>query len=126
MAPVPKIEVIMHSAGCLFCRIIARELPAKLVFEDDHCVVIQDVRPMSPVHLLVIPRKHIQTLSDAEAADEALLGHLLLVATKVAREKEIAESGFRTVINTNAGAGQTVFHLHVHVMGGRVMHWPPG
>lgn len=81
---------------------------------------------MSPVHVLVLPRKHIPTLKDSVPEDQALLGHLLLVAARVAEEKKIVEAGFRTVINTNAGAGQTVYHLHVHVMGGRVMHWPPG
>ena len=81
---------------------------------------------MSPVHVLVMPRKHIPTLKDGTAEDEGLLGYLLLVAARIARDKGIVDGGFRTVINTNAGAGQTVFHLHVHVMGGRTMRWPPG
>lgn len=113
-------------SGCLFCQIIAGEKPSRIVHEDDLCVAIEDVRPMAPVHVLVMPRKHIPTLKDSGAEDRELLGHLLLVAARVAEEKKIVEGGFRTVINTNAGAGQTVFHLHVHVMGGRVMHWPPG
>jgi len=113
-------------SACLFCQIIGRERPSRIVYEDDLCVAIEDVRPMSPVHVLVLPRKHIPTLKDSVPEDQALLGHLLLVAARVAEEKKIVEAGFRTVINTNAGAGQTVYHLHVHVMGGRVMHWPPG
>ncbi len=112
--------------GCLFCQIIARERPATIVYEDDLCIVIEDVHPMSPVHVLVMPRKHIASLADGGEQDQALLGHLLVVAARVASDKKITQGGFRTVINTNAGAGQTVFHLHVHVMGGRVMHWPPG
>jgi histidine triad (HIT) family protein len=116
----------MNISRCLFCRVIARDLPATVVFEDDDCIAIEDVHPMAPVHVLVIPRKHLPSLTDGEAGDQALLGHLLLIASNIARQKGIVESGFRTVINTNAGAGQTVFHLHVHVMGGRIMHWPPG
>ena len=113
-------------SGCLFCQIIARERPGRIVHEDDLCVAIEDVHPASPVHILVLPRKHIPTLKDSVPEDQALLGHLLLVAARVAEGKKIVEAGFRTVINTNAGAGQTVYHLHVHVMGGRAMHWPPG
>ena len=116
----------MKISGCLFCRILAGESPATIVYEDEDCVAIDDIRPMSPVHVLVIPRKHIATLNESATDDQALLGHLLLVAARIAGDRGIVESGFRTVVNTNAGAGQTVFHLHVHVMGGRVMHWPPG
>ena len=111
--------------GCIFCQIAAREKPATLLYEDDQCVAFQDINPKAPVHILVIPRKHISSLND-EIKDEGLLGHLLVVAGRMAREKSIDRSGFRTVINTNAEAGQTVFHLHVHVLGGRIMTWPPG
>ncbi|PYV43841.1 MAG: histidine triad nucleotide-binding protein [Acidobacteria bacterium] len=111
--------------GCIFCQIAAREKPATLLYEDDQCVAFQDINPKAPVHILVIPRKHISSLND-EIKDEGLLGHLLVVAGRMAREKSIDRSGFRTVINTNAEAGQTVFHLHVHVLGGRIMAWPPG
>jgi len=112
-------------AGCLFCQIVAREIPASLHFEDEHCVVFDDINKKAPVHMLVIPRRHIISLNH-DPKDEAVLGHLLAVAARVAKEKGIDGSGFRTVINTNADAGQSVFHLHVHVLGGRVMHWPPG
>ncbi|MBZ5494809.1 MAG: histidine triad nucleotide-binding protein [Acidobacteriia bacterium] len=113
-------------SGCIFCQIVARERPAAVLHEDDRCIAIEDVNPKSPVHVLVIPRKHIPSLTDSAADDEGLLGHLLLVAARVAKDKGIIGSGFRTVINTNAGAGQTIFHLHLHVMGGRLMRWPPG
>jgi histidine triad (HIT) family protein len=112
--------------GCIFCQIASHEKPARILYEDEQCVALQDVRPHSPVHLLVIPRKHLTSLNDVTAEDEPLLGHLLTVAARVAREKGIDGSGFRTVINTNAEGGQTVFHLHLHVMGGRRMTWPPG
>jgi len=110
--------------GCIFCQIIARERPARLLHEDGECVVLEDIAPRAPVHVLVVPRKHIATLKDSAQEDEALLGHLLLMAVRVAGDKGL--NSFRTVINTNAEAGQTIFHLHVHVMGGRSMRWPPG
>lgn len=112
--------------GCIFCQIAAHEKAATVFFEDDRCIAIQDVHPRTPVHFLVIPRKHITSLNDVAAEDEPLLGHLISVVGRVAKEKGIDGSGFRTVINTNAEGGQTVFHLHVHVMGGRPMTWPPG
>lgn len=111
--------------GCIFCQIIAREIPATFHYEDDRCVVIEDINKKAPVHMLVLPRAHIASLNE-KTKDEALIGHLIAVAADVAKEKGIEGSGFRTVINTNAGAGQTVFHLHVHVLGGRVLRWPPG
>jgi histidine triad (HIT) family protein len=109
---------------CLFCKIASRELPARVVHEDELCVAFEDVNPKAPVHVLVVPRKHIATLDDSTENDEGLLGHLLVVAKRVAKDKGL--SGFRTVINTSAEAGQTVFHLHLHVLGGRTMRWPPG
>lgn len=115
--------VTIHS-GCIFCKICTGEMPAAMIHEDDKCVAIEDVNPKAPVHALVIPRKHIATLTDSGEEDKDLLGHLLLTAGRVAEKKGIRS--FRTVINTNAEAGQTVFHLHVHVMGGRLMRWPPG
>jgi histidine triad (HIT) family protein len=117
---------MMKMLGCLFCQIAAHEKPAKLIYEDEQCVAFQDIRPKAPVHVLVIPRKHISSLNGSEPADEPLLGHLLAVAARVAKEKGIDGSGYRTIVNTNAEAGQTVFHLHVHVMGGRRLGWPPG
>jgi histidine triad (HIT) family protein len=112
--------------NCLFCRIIAGEIPGEFVHKDERCVVIKDINPQAPTHALVIPREHLQSLDDASQRDEALLGHLLRVAARVANEQGHAESGYRAVINTGAGAGQSVFHLHVHLLGGRPMHWPPG
>jgi len=112
--------------NCLFCRIIDGEIPGEFVHQDEHCVVIKDINPQAPTHALVIPREHLQSLDDASQRDEALLGHLLRVAARVANEQGHADSGYRTVINTGAGAGQSVFHLHVHLLGGRPMHWPPG
>jgi histidine triad (HIT) family protein len=116
----------MTEQSCLFCRIVAGEIPADLVHQDDRSVVIRDLNPQAPTHLLVIPREHIDSLDDASQKDEGLLGHLLRVAAKVANAEGLAETGYRTVINNGAGAGQSVFHLHVHVLGGRTMNWPPG
>ncbi len=117
---------MMRMFGCIFCQIVAKEKPSGILYEDEHCVAFQDINPKAPVHVLVVPRKHIPSLNDEKAEDEALLGHLLAVAARIAKQKGIDGSGYRTLINTNAEAGQTVFHLHVHVMGGRIMRWPPG
>lgn len=116
----------MSEKSCLFCRIIAGELPGELLHQDDHCVVLRDTNPQAPLHALVIPREHLESLDDASQKDEALLGHLLRIAARVANDQGQAETGYRTVINTGAGAGQSVFHLHVHVLAGRPMNWPPG
>ena len=116
----------MPEPGCLFCRIIAGEIPADFVQRDDRSVVIRDINPQAPTHLLVIPSEHIESLDEASQRDEALLGYLLRVAARVANAAGLAEEGYRTVINNGAGAGQSVFHLHVHVLGGRAMTWPPG
>ena len=112
--------------GCIFCEVAAHEKPAKIVYEDEHCVVLHDINPKAPVHLLVIPRKHISSLNDDLENDKALLGHLLSVVGRMAKEQGIDGTGYRAVINTNAEAGQTVFHLHIHVLGGRILRWPPG
>ena len=109
---------------CLFCRIVRKEIPAKLVAEDEHCVAFRDINPQAPVHVLVIPREHVPSLN--QATDPAMLGRLSLMAADIARREGVAESGYRTVVNTNAGAGQTVFHVHLHLLGGRSLHWPPG
>ena len=117
----------MSESGCLFCRMIAREIPADLVHEDDRSIVIRDINPQAPTHVLVIPREHIESLDDASQKDETLLGHLLRISARVANEHGLSDSGgYRAVINTGRGAGQSVFHLHVHVLGGREMTWPPG
>lgn len=109
---------------CLFCRIVRGEVPAKIVAETDECVAFRDINPQAPVHVLVIPREHVASLN--EARDPALVGRLALVAADIAKREGIEESGYRTVINTNASAGQTVFHIHLHLLGGRRMEWPPG
>lgn len=111
---------------CLFCGIVEGRIPADLVREDDHTVAFKDINPQAPVHVLVIPRKHMPSLDVSEPDDQALLGELLLRARDVARAEGIAESGYRTVVNTGDHGGQTVDHLHVHVLGGRAMQWPPG
>jgi histidine triad (HIT) family protein len=113
-------------SDCLFCKIAAKTIPAKLVHEDDRSVAFDDINPQAPVHTLVIPRKHVASMSELNEADAGLLGHLLLVGNQVAKQKGIAEGGYRLVVNTGRNGGQTVFHLHLHLLGGRPMHWPPG
>jgi histidine triad (HIT) family protein len=112
--------------GCIFCRIVSRELPATVVFEDDEALAFRDVHPQAPVHLLVVPKRHVASLGDATDGDRSLLGKLLLVARDLAVREGIDATGYRVVANRGAGAGQTVFHLHVHLLGGRRMSWPPG
>ena len=112
--------------NCIFCKIVAGELPAEVVYKDELAVAFRDLNPQAPVHVLVIPREHIESLNDASRSDETPLGHLLRVAARVANEQGVAESGYRTVVNTGAGAGQSVFHLHLHVLAGRSLSWPPG
>lgn len=116
----------MAEPNCLFCKIIAGDVSGDFVHQDEHCVVIRDINPQAPLHVLVIPREHLESLDDASQRDELLLGHLLRVAAKVANDEGHSETGYRTVINTGAGAGQSVFHLHAHLLAGRSMHWPPG
>ena len=113
-------------SNCLFCRIIEKKVPAKIVFEDALCLAFEDVNPQAPVHTLVIPKKHLPTLLDLKEEDESLMGHLIGIANKIAKDKGIAERGFRLVTNCNPESGQTVYHIHLHVLGGRIMHWPPG
>ncbi|HEV2180893.1 MAG TPA: histidine triad nucleotide-binding protein [Gemmatimonadaceae bacterium] len=112
------------SETCLFCRIVRGEIPATIVSSTDEAVAIRDIDPKAPVHVLVLPRKHLSSLNDA--ADPALLGRLVALGREVARSEGIADTGYRLVINTNEHGGQTVNHLHVHVLGGRPMRWPPG
>ncbi|MEN9877458.1 MAG: hypothetical protein RLZZ158_497 [Cyanobacteriota bacterium] len=112
------------SNDTIFGKILRGEIPTDKVFEDDRCIAFRDVQPQAPVHLLVIPREHLISLAQADQSQESLLGHLLLVAARVAQQEGLND--WRTVINTGADAGQTVFHLHVHVLGGRPMQWPPG
>lgn len=113
---------------CIFCKIARREIPAKIVFEDDEALAFEDIRPEAPTHLLVIPKRHFASLAEIAPEEEdsrALMGHLIAVAARLARERGI-EAGYRVVINNGAQAGQTVFHLHLHLLGGRPFHWPPG
>jgi histidine triad (HIT) family protein len=110
---------------CLFCKIIAGAIPSKKAYEDDLAYAFADIDPKAPVHLLIVPKKHIKSLTEADAEDTLLIGHLHAVANKLAVEHNLSE-GYRTVVNTGANGGQTVFHLHVHLLGGRQMHWPPG
>jgi histidine triad (HIT) family protein len=113
-------------ADCLFCKIINGDIPANILHRDDKVVAFNDINPQAPIHLLIIPMKHISTLNDLQEEDNALTGHMMQTAKKLAAEHGIAEEGYRVVMNCNAGAGQTVFHLHLHVLGGRRMTWPPG
>lgn len=109
---------------CLFCRIVRGEIPAAVVHKDDHVVAFRDINPQAPVHVVIVPREHVASLNDATDAD--MLGRLSLAASEIARREGIADSGYRTVVNTNRAAGQTVFHIHLHLLGGRSMAWPPG
>lgn len=111
---------------CIFCKIAAKSIPAKILFEDDDLMAFHDVNPVAPVHVLVIPKKHIVGLGDTSPEDMLLLGKLLSAARRAAEETCIVHSGFRTVINHGTHGGQSVFHMHVHVIGGRAMTWPPG
>jgi histidine triad (HIT) family protein len=110
---------------CIFCKIVAGDIPSKKVFEDDQVLAFHDIDPKAPKHFLVIPKKHIQSLADAQPEDAALMGRLLLAVADIAREHQLGK-GYRTVISTGPEGGQTVDHLHVHLLGGRQMHWPPG
>ncbi|MCX7930486.1 MAG: histidine triad nucleotide-binding protein [Chlorobi bacterium] len=110
----------------IFTKIIRRELPATIVYEDDLVIAFRDIAPQAPVHILIVPKKLIPTLNDASEEDRELLGHIFLVAKRIAAAEKISDRGYRLVINTNAEAGQTVFHLHCHLLGGRSMQWPPG
>lgn len=111
---------------CIFCKIVAGEIPADKVYEDDQVLAFKDINPQAPVHVLVIPKRHVESLATAGEADADTLGHLLTVAAQVARETGVAESGYRVVLNTGRDGGMAVFHLHAHVLGGRRLDWPPG
>jgi histidine triad (HIT) family protein len=113
-------------SACLFCRIIAGEIPATKVYEDDRLVAFNDINPQAPMHVLIVPRPHVATLNDLEAGHDPLIGEMVRRAAAIAAERGYATSGFRTVFNCNAAAGQTVFHVHLHVLGGRTLTWPPG
>jgi len=116
----------MSRMSCLFCRIISGEIPASKVYEDDRVVAFNDINPQAPMHVLVVPREHVATVNDLVEGHDALVGAMLRRAAAIARERGYDGSGYRTVFNCNAQAGQSVFHLHLHVLGGRAMGWPPG
>jgi histidine triad (HIT) family protein len=110
----------------IFKKIIDREIPADIVFEDDLCLAFRDVNPQAPTHILVIPKKEIRSLADIEPSDKETLGHMLCKVSEIAQKEGLSDKGYRTVINTNDDGGQTVFHLHIHILGGRSLAWPPG
>src|SRR5271168_1038935 len=114
-----------RAMSCLFCKIIDGSIPSTRVYEDEQCIAFADINPQAPIHVLVVPRKHIVSLAEATEEDSALLSHLLSTVAEIAREKKLA-AGYRVVINTGENGGQTVDHLHLHLLGGRAMHWPPG
>jgi histidine triad (HIT) family protein len=116
----------MDVSTCLFCQIAERKLPARIVHEEADLVAFEDRNPQAPTHVLLVPRKHISTLNDLDPADEVLIGKLHRAAAGIARERGLAERGWRAVMNCNADAGQSVFHIHLHLLGGRPMRWPPG
>jgi histidine triad (HIT) family protein len=112
--------------SCLFCKIIAGEIPSKKVYEDEELYAFEDINPQAPLHALIVPRQHIATLNDLAAKDDDLVGSMVRRAAAIAKERGFDGSGYRTVFNCNSGAGQTVFHIHLHVLGGRSLTWPPG
>jgi histidine triad (HIT) family protein len=113
-------------APCLFCSIVNHEINASIVYEDDRVVAFNDINPQAPTHVLIVPRRHIASLNDLSADDNELVGELVRRAAVIAKDRGISASGFRAVFNTNRDAGQTVHHIHLHLLGGRAMHWPPG
>lgn len=113
-------------SNCLFCRIAGREIPASIVYEDDRVLAFDDINPRAPAHVLVIPKRHVASLNDLGPEDDALVGELVRRAAAIASDRGLSSTGFRTVFNTGGDAGQTVFHIHLHLLGGRAMTWPPG
>jgi histidine triad (HIT) family protein len=113
-------------SDCLFCKIIERKIPGSIVYEDDRVVAFNDINPQAPTHVLVVPRRHIDSLNDLGPGDDQIVGELVRRAAAIAKERGVAAGGFRTVFNTNRDAGQTVFHIHLHLLGGRSFRWPPG
>ena len=113
-------------SDCLFCKIVSREIPGAIVYEDDRVLAFNDINPQAPTHVLVVPKRHIPTLNDLQPEDDEIVGELARRAAAIADERGIASRGYRLVFNTNREAGQTVFHIHLHLLGGRPMHWPPG
>ncbi len=116
----------MSESDCLFCKILAGDIPADIVYESETAIAFRDINPKAPTHVLIIPRKHIATINDIGAGDEAVIGSLYSAAREIAKAEGIAEEGYRAVMNCNEAAGQTVFHIHLHLLGGRSLSWPPG
>ncbi len=113
-------------SDCIFCKIVSGDIPADKVYENDHVIAFRDLNPQAPFHCLVIPKKHIATINDIQSEDAELIGQMYLAAKQIAADAGLSEEGFRTVMNCNEAAGQTVFHIHLHVLGGRNLSWPPG
>jgi len=113
-------------SDCLFCKIIAREVPGSIVYEDERVLAFNDINPQAPTHVLIVPKRHVASLSDLTEDDDRMVGELVRRAAAIARDRGIATGGYRTVFNTNRDAGQTVFHIHLHLIGGRRLQWPPG
>ncbi len=116
----------MNIPECLFCKIIAREIPAKIVYEDEKIIAIEDINPAAPLHILLIPKQHIASLNEVTDADIGILGHIQVIASRLAENMQVSENGYRLVNNCGVWGGQTIFHLHYHLLGGREMGWPPG
>jgi histidine triad (HIT) family protein len=116
----------MKSADCLFCKIVAGDIPAEIIYESDSAIGFRDVNPQAPTHVLIIPREHIATINDLDAGHETIVGKLYTAAKTIAADEGLADDGYRVVMNCNEGAGQTVFHIHLHLLGGRSLGWPPG
>lgn len=111
---------------CLFCKIIKKEIPAQFIFEDDQVITVNDIAPQAPHHLLIVPKKHIATINDIHTDDNELIGHMMLTAKNLAKKLALADSGYRVIMNCNKNGGQAVYHIHLHLLGGRQMAWPPG
>ena len=116
----------MSSADCLFCKIVAGDIPAEIIYESESAIAFRDINPQAPTHVLIIPRQHIATINDLDDGDEATVGHLFKAAKEIAAAEGFADDGYRVVMNCNEAAGQTVFHIHLHLLGGRPLTWPPG
>lgn len=116
----------MSNDSCIFCRIVANQATANILYRDQQVTAFRDLHPQGPTHLLIVPNRHIDSLNDMQAEDEALIGYMFAVARRLAAKEGVDQSGYRIVLNTNREGGQTVFHLHLHLIGGRPMHWPPG
>ena len=113
-------------SDCLFCKIVSGKISCDKLYENDKLIAFRDIDPKAPIHILVIPKKHIRSINELEISDQKLAGDILLAAKEIARIENIESSGYRTIFNTNSDGGQTVYHIHMHVMGGRQLHWPPG